>query len=303
MRSVKPMLASSGKQDDLARIGYIFEPKLDGIRALCHVNKAVTFTSRNMLTITAQYPEFAIRDYIKAKTAILDGEIIMYDAQGKPSFSALQRRAFEHEKHLRHKHATYVVFDILMKDGIWLTDLPLHARKKILAQTVRTKKGLIERVVTTPDGKKLWRIARKFKLEGVIAKQKDSIYCPGKRTREWIKIKKIHTADCVIIGFTQEKRLISSLALGVYNHGILTYIGKVGTGFNEQNIAELYPKLKKIVRQTAPCPCPLKTAIFVRPFYVCEVEFLEWTRDKRLRAPVFVRIRSDKKSKECTFNQ
>lgn len=301
VKPIKPMLAHLGTQDDLHHADYIYEPKLDGVRALCQVDGALKFMTRNNNNITHKYPEFDFRSRIKAKTAILDGEIIMYDQRGTPSFTLLQRRELAENKGAK---AIFAVFDILMKNGKWLLDKPLLERKKILQQTIQPKDGLFELVLHTRDGVALWRAIKKRNMEGVMAKQEASHYVLGKRSWNWIKVKTHNELEAVIIGFTQEKRHISALALGLYDkQGNLTYIGKVGTGFDTKTIAKLYAKFKKVTRQTPPCPCPLKGVIWMRPLYVAEIKFLEWTRDKRLRAPVFMGLRTDKKAKECTFDQ
>jgi bifunctional non-homologous end joining protein LigD len=197
--------------------------------------------------------------------------------------------------------ATYVVFDILMKNGKNLTNLPLNKRKKILDKTIINGNGL-EKIFFVKDCKKLWKEITKRRLEGVVAKLEKSKYLSGIRNPAWIKIKHEKTIDCIIIGFTQGKRIISSLALGVYHKKKLIYIGKVGTGFGYTFLEDLYKQLKKIKIKKPPAfIAETKNIQWVKPQLVCEVKYLEITKDKKLRIPIFLRIRDDKKPRECTF--
>lgn len=288
-----PMHSYTGDTDDLERDNFIFEPKLDGIRALCIVSlKTMRFVSRSGLSLTATYPEFDFRKQIKAKTCVLDGEIVVFDKKGNPDFNLLQN------KKNSHALATYVVFDILNKNGVSLLEQPLEKRKKIIAKTIIEGNNL-ETIAYTTNGRKLWSEVKKHHLEGVMAKCATSSYHPGIRSHDWLKIKITHTLDCIIVGYTQEKRAISSLALGIYKDKKLIFIGKVGTGFNQASIKELYEKLSKIKRQTPPVINPEEHIIWTSPRFVCEVECLMITKDNKLRAPVFIRLRTDKKPQEC----
>lgn len=306
----KPMLAKIGKQDLLENKELIFEPKLDGVRALCQVTaRGMKFFSRNGHDITAQFPEFNFRASINAQNCVLDGEIIVYDKKGIPNFNMLQGRTQltntdqitdDANKHPAH----YAVFDILTKNRKELIKLPFLKRREILQETVLAAANL-QLLPSTHDGKKLFQKMKKERYEGVIAKEPHAIYSPGKRTRAWQKIKFLKSAECIVIGFTQEKKLISSLALGVYDaHGKLVYAGKVGTGFSQEKINELYPKLVKA--QTAKphvLDLPGGPYIFVKPTIVVEVSFLERTKAGALRHAAFLHLRYDKPPKACTIDQ
>lgn len=294
------MLCALGDKHDLDHKNYIYEPKLDGIRVLCYVNsKGIQLITRNGIDITNQFPEFKFYKYIKASSCVLDGEIVAYNKKGYSDFNLLQNRA------VSGVPATFTAFDILEKNCQSLIHLPLLERKKILESTVKEGAGL-ELVVRSTDGRKLWKIAKKFHLEGVIAKKVDEQYYPGKRVNHWIKIKFTKELECVIIGFTQDKRRVSSLALGLYQRGKLYYIGKVGTGFSEQDVADLYKKFQTALAkksyavnaQTAP-----KGIIWIRPKFVADIKYFQMTRDKRLRGPVYMHLRKDKQPRECTFSQ
>ncbi len=289
------MNAKIGDIGYLDKQGYIYEPKLDGYRALCYVDGDLTFMSRNDKNLTAAYPELLhFRQNIHAHSAILDGEIVAYDQQGNPNFALLQQG----------KQASYVVFDILMKDDASLISKPLLERKAILSSTVVDGEG-IEKIFYTTKGHALWDEIKKRKIEGVMAKKANGLYYPDKRIDTWVKIKLVNTIDCVIIGYLAGKRVIASLALGLYDEvGNLVYIGNVGTGFAEQMTTELASMLKNItvtslsVKNEAVLP---RNIILVKPVLVAEIKYLEMTPYGMLRASVFLRLRNDKLPNECTF--
>lgn len=282
-----------GSPEILNNQTYIFEPKLDGVRALCYVDQELEFVSRNNLDLTQTYPELTIRKNIQVKTAILDGEIVSYDQKKNPSFERLQQGY----------RATYVVFDILSLNGKSLISLPLLERKKILKRVI-TKSARIEIIRYTTDGLGLWRKIKTRRLEGVMAKRSDSLYHPGKRTSDWLKIKLLNTIDCVIIGYLPKKRVIGSLAVGVYDKGKLRYIGNVGTGFSATMVKTLHQQLRSIKTNKSSAinaddaPPNLQ---WVKSRLVCEVEYLMLTQYTMLRAPSFMRLRCDKKPRQCTL--
>jgi len=295
MIQIKPMLAKIASKDYLGKPGYIYEPKLDGIRALMHISeKKIWFRSRNNKDLTERFSNAQLSGMmqsIKAKSCIIDGEIVAFDKKGNPDFNLLQNQG----------SPVFVAFDIIEKDGKDLKGLSLLQRKDILGKTVIDREDL-QTNYFTQDGKKLWHSVKKRKLEGVMAKKSDSIYLE-ERSDNWLKIKLVSTIDCIIIGFTQEKRKISSLALGLYENKEIIYVGKVGTGFSEKFIEDFSANLEKsaksyksILRHDIP-----KGVILVKPEYVAEIEYLEFTPDRKLRAPVFKRLREDKNIAECTF--
>jgi len=285
---MKPMLAKIGDVTVLGAPGYIYEPKLDGIRALLHYGKNPTFESRNGKDLTARFSTIRLPP-LKASTCVIDGEIVAYDSKGNPDFNLLQNDG----------PAVFVAFDILEKDGINLQDKPLMDRKKILQETLK-ENATVQLIFYTEQGKKLWAAMKKRGTEGVIAKKKNSVYQVGKRSESWVKVKFLKTVDAIVIGFTETKRKISSLALGCYDAGSITFIGKVGTGFDEQFIERFYPQLEKIrtVKNRGVLP---KEIIPVKPRFVAEVQYLEFTPDCKLRSPVFKRLRDDKEISECRF--
>ena len=303
-----PMLAAMGSKNDLDRENYIYEPKLDGTRALCYVNSTMRFVNRRGHEITERYPEFAFRDQIKARSCVLDGELIVYDNRGNPSFHLLQKReqskpAIARFLSIQHP-ATYVIFDILELEGKELLSTRLDERKKIMHAVLREGHHL-QSIAFTKEGKKLWTVVEQRKLEGVMAKRANSYYEPGKRSDAWLKIKALKTIDCVLLGYTSEIRTISALALGLYFGDELKYVGRVGTGFTEKYLEELRPVLDGILADSPPVTIyPSEPAItWVRPELIAEVEILELTRDKHLRAPSFRRLRNDKDIRDCVIEQ
>jgi bifunctional non-homologous end joining protein LigD len=285
------MLAATGTREILQSKAYLFEPKLDGYRALCQKKGGVLrFISRNNRDITLEFPELSFGDLIKADCT-LDGEIVIYDEKGNPSFALMQQR-----KHVRAP-ATYVAFDILELDGRDLRRLPLSERKKLLSGTIKEGKNL-QTMPSTENGEELWNVITARGLEGVMAKKKESVYVTG-RSRAWLKIKLEKTADCVIVGYATKTREIASLALGLYDGVTLTYIGQVGTGLSESLLDKLS---KELVRASNDVTLPTNVHPVV-PDKVCEVKYLDYTKDGRLRAPVFLRIRDDKSTRECTIDQ
>ncbi len=297
-RPLVPMKAVIGTEKDLDRPGLLFEPKLDGIRSLCYVDDSLSFYSRNRINITKEYPEFQFRNQIKAHSAILDGEIVVLDSASVPRFSLWQQ---DHE-------AVYIVFDILAYNGKDLMTTPLVERKKILEKVVLDGPSL-EKCLYTSDGHALWKEIQKRHMEGVMAKDPQSLYYPGKRQKIWLKIKAYKTLEAVVLGYTTQKRALSSLILGIYDEGRLRYIGKVGTGFSEQIRSDLLVLYKKFI---LPDPhdnsllkeIPVtaqKVITWMKPQLVCEIKYLEFTDAHVVRAPVFLRMRPDKEPKEATF--
>ena len=288
---IEPMKAHIGSTDDLTRTALIFEPKLDGIRALCYVNKDLQFFSRNMRNITSEYPEFKFRKALKARSAILDGEIVVLDKTFSPRFSLWQQGY----------QAVYIVYDILMINGKSLLTTPLIDRKKVLEGVVEDTSS-VEKCIFTHNGKALWKEMLKRSMEGVMAKEITSLYYPGKRSSVWLKIKAYKTLEAIIIGYSPGNRIIASLALGIYDEqGTLNYIGKVGTGFSESFLTTLHKKLQEIETKSSSAVTTLKDIIPVKPLMVCEVKYLEFTNARILRTAVFLRIRPDKNPQEITF--
>jgi bifunctional non-homologous end joining protein LigD len=285
---MKPMLAKIGDETILTKPGYIYEPKLDGIRALLHVGKTTWFESRNGKDLTRRFPNIQMPP-LRVTSCVIDGEIVAYDNKGNPDFNCLQNGA----------PAVYIAFDILEKNGRSIEEKTLMERKEILRETLR-ENATMQIIFYTKQGRKLWASMKKRRLEGVVAKKKNSTYQEGIRSESWLKIKFHQTIDAIVLGFSETKRKISSLALGLCQDGDVVFIGKVGTGFNDTFIENFSTQLQKITTTESSTLLP-QEIIPVKPRFVAEVEYLEFTPDRKLRAPVFKRLRDDKKVSECRF--
>lgn len=304
----QPMLASIGSQDILKSKDYQFEPKFDGTRAIATVTPdGIRFVNRNGNILNGRYPELEdIRKHIRAKRCVLDGEIVIYNHEGLPDFQLFQQRdrslkpAVVEELAKRHP-ATYVVFDVLEDEGESLFDQPIEERQALLGKLIRPGRR-IEQMLVTDDGKKLWREITKRSLEGVMAKRVGSSYAPGVRSKEWLKIKNLQRLDGIIVGYLSGKRAISSLAIAAYKADELIYLGNVGTGFTEEFLGDLKPKLDRLARKTAPVVYTGTEQIhWLKPQLVAEIQYLEFTPDGSMRVPSFIRLRDDKKPEECVL--
>ena len=302
MDCIKPMLARIGSTKDLEREGHIFEPKLDGIRGTyAWQGSEFKLYNRSCRDVSNRYPEFAFTQALKAESGVLDGEIVLYNQAGNPDFTAVMQRHLGTGRISRPDRAIrFNAFDILRKDGHDLTSLPLLERKAILAETV-DKHPHLELIVYTRDSRKLWEFVRKRSLEGVIAKREDSPYEVDRRTSSWIKIKAFDTIDAVIVGYTSDKRAVSSLALAAYDGDELRFIGKVGTGMSGRDVKMLRDLLASEHVSTPPCFCPdgYRDIQWVEPKHVAEIRYLEFGSQGMLRSPSFLRLRTDKTPQEC----
>ncbi len=304
---VAPMLASLAKSP-FSHPDWIFEPKLDGYRIIALIRDGnVTLLSRRGNNVTTQYdilvPELSRQP---AYELILDGEIIAMDEKGRQCFQCLQN----YLNTLRRKAGgvasqfplIYYVFDILYLDGYDLRSTTLRSRKELL-RGILTPASLVKMVDYFPkDGEMVYEAAMKNGLEGVIAKQIDSVYESGKRSLNWLKVKAMLSDEFVIGGYSVAAKgraqTFSSLLLGYFNNaGKLIFAGHVGSGFDEESLRELKNRLDAIRLDRCPfaeVPALNAPTVWVRPELVAEVKFSEWTQEGRLRIPVFVRLREDK---------
>ncbi len=283
--------------------GWVYEPKWDGYRAIVGVSGGeVTLTSRNGNDLTGRFPDVAraARLGIRTADAVLDGEICALDERGRSSFSLLQQG---------EGTLALVLFDLLELDSEPLIGLPLEERRRRLGDVVNSSIG---GVIVSPqfdDGAALLVAAREQGLEGVVAKRLDSRYLPGRRGTEWRKVKVKGRQEVVVAGYTkgQGRRAggFGSLVVGVHEAGGLRWAGNVGTGFADAEIERLLGLLKPLERPDSPFAEVPKMprvrrsdVVWVEPTLVAEVEFAEWTREGRLRAPVYVGLREDKSAVE-----
>ena len=292
---------------------WLFEPKLDGIRALAFIEDgAVTLRSRRGLDLTAQYP--ALIKALAAQpvsSAILDGEIVALDEHGRPSFERLQQRmnlGGEADVALADAElpVLFFPFDLLHLDGFDLRRSPLADRLEVLARVLRPGPLLQPVQSFEADGVAAYEAAVALGFEGVVAKRRDGAYLDGRRSRQWLKVKARRSGDFVVGGWRAGEGAragsFGALLLGAYDEdGALRYVGRVGSGFSDRALVELRPRLDALAAEDDPfadAPPEPGRLTFVRPELVAEVEFANWTSDGRLRAPVFVRLRDDKPPSE-----
>lgn len=304
---IEPMLSQPGRMQHLvATEEMLYEPKLDGIRALLYKkDNTLRLINRKGRDITKNYPELLLPEAIDCTDCILDGEIIVYNSKGNPDFHLLLSRdqltnPDQIRKMSEQVPAVFVAFDLLRINGKDVTALKLKERKKRL-DTLLPNVGRLQKMYYTDEGVQLWDFIMARQLEGVMAKRSNSPYLPGKRTDHWLKIKNFKTQDCIIVGFSSGKRTLSSLGLAAYVNDRLRFLGKVGTGFSEAFLSSLYEKLKEIEVQTPPVKVPAryKDMRWVQPVLACEVQYLEFGSEGMMRNPSFLRMRPDKPLKDC----
>ena len=302
---LEPMLARpAALPADQGRWG--FELKWDGVRALCWSTPGeIRFVSRARNDITRPYPELrALNRALSSHRAILDGEIVGFDGEGRPSFARLQQRmhiASESaaKRRARELPVVYVVFDLLWLDGHPLMDLPYAERRDRLAELALQAQHWQTPEHVVGRGADLLEVTRRQGLEGVVAKRLDSRYEPGRRSGCWLKVKNVERVDVIVGGWEpgegRRRERIGSLLVGLEEAGGLRYVGKVGTGFTESLLATLMRELEPLRREASPFEGrqPPKGTVFVEPRLVVRVEFREWTRAGTLRAPAFKGLRPD----------
>jgi len=309
-KSVEVMLAEP-RDEAFTRDGWLFELKLDGYRLLASKSRGeATLVTRNGNDYTGVFPEVARA--VKAlpfDECIIDGEVVVLDPNGKPSFALLQQRGGlsapqDVKRAAVELPATYFAFDLLAFEDYDLRPLPLIQRKAILLAAL-PKLGAVHPLDHIErEGEAFLKQVDAIGLEGIIAKRADAPYRGG-RTDAWQKIKAEKSGDFVIVGFTSPKggrAHFGALQLADMVNGELVYAGRVGTGFNDALLTELGESLERIVRPEPACAPPLgatvipetKTTTWVDPVYVCEVRYREWTPDGVLRHAAFLRMRTDK---------
>ncbi len=311
MKQYKPMLALSAEAP-FSSDEWIFEVKWDGIRAISYVKEKLSIRSRNQKELIANFPELSeLKDL--TGDSVLDGEIIVMK-DGKADFQTLIKRnqntdPGDIDYMARKFPATYIIFDILEKDGKELLDIPLMERKRILKNSVREGKFVVLSLFVEDNGEAYYMAALEKGVEGIMAKKKQSLYEPGKRSDNWLKMKQVKTCDCVIFGYTKgegsRETTFGSLILGLYDVAGPVYIGNVGTGFSREDMENLKAFLDeyKVEEETLPGVDRDREITWLRPDVVCEVGFQSITEDGRLRAPVFRTIRKDKDPLECSIDQ
>ncbi|MDP1929594.1 MAG: DNA ligase D [Thiobacillus sp.] len=301
---LSPMLAEPG-ETPFTHPDWLFEPKLDGYRVLAFVhNGEVKLRSRRGLDLTRVFPHIVAELAKQAASGmILDGELLVLDASGRPSFNALQNRArlkTTREIAAAERDAPTILYclDLLHFAGLDLRQAPYSDRRRYLAQCLLPA-AHVRLVHASADGVALYAAALAQGFEGVMAKRRDSRYEAGRRSAAWLKIKLTHSAEFVIGGYTRGKgarATLGALLLGYWDHRQLRYAGLVGSGLDDAMLVQIKQRFAPLETERQPFaePPPLRRAIvWLRPEAVAEVKFAEWTPDGYLRAPVFLHLRED----------
>jgi len=295
---------------------WIYELKFDGIRALAlKSGHGVKLISRNGNALNKRFPEIAEAfSKVSAKECAIDGEVVALDAEGRSSFQLLQSREMEGA----NAPIYFYAFDLLQLEGRSLTNVPLERRKRMLKQVCdESDEAIRYSAEIGGEPKKLLAEVKRRGLEGIIGKQRDSIYEPGARSGAWIKLKCLNEQEFVIGGFTPpagSRQNFGALLVGYYDGKRLLFAGKVGTGFNVKTLEAIHKLMVKNQRDNCPftdlpskqggkwvqgiTPAAMRKCTWVEPALVCQVKFAEWTRDLKLRQPVFIGLREDKPAKQ-----
>ena len=292
---------------------WLFETKWDGVRAICFIrNDKTRFVSRNQIEMTGQYPELGnIAESISASDAILDGEIVALDESGVSRFQLLQRRlgrknASEIERLAAKTRIAYYAFDLLYWDGFDLMGCELTKRKEALQKILRSSKNVRYSDHIIGEGVKLFEEVAKVPLEGMIAKRLESTYVQ-RRSPDWLKIKTIQQSEVVVGGYTEPRNsraYFGALVVGLYSEGKLHYVAHTGGGFNQKTLEHVFKLMQPLKTKECPFverPKTNELVQWIKPKLVAQVKFAEWTADGRMRHPVFLGLRQDKKPQQCTF--
>ena len=295
---------------------WLYELKFDGIRAMATKNdRKVSLVSRNGNKLDGRFPEIveAVKN-LPVREYVIDGEVVALDEDGRSSFQLLQGLEMEGRK----APLRFYVFELLQLDGKSLLGLPLEQRKQVLAKICENVGDPIRYSgEISGDVKSLLAEVKRRGLEGLIGKQRNSVYEPGRRSGTWIKLKCINEQEFVIGGYTPpagSRKYFGAILVGYYEIGKLRFAGKVGSGFTEKSLSMLHKKFRGEEQDDCPfvdlpskqggewvqgiTPSMMKKMHWVNPKFVAEIKFAEWTRDQKLRQPVFLGMREDKAATE-----
>jgi bifunctional non-homologous end joining protein LigD len=319
---IVPMMARTSTRPPRDEERWSFEVKWDGVRAIAYAQPGrLRLESRNLNEVTASYPEVrGLLEDLGMHEAVLDGEIVAFSPEGKPSFELLQRRMHVTSASAVRRLAgsipvVYAIFDLLYLDGRSLMELPYRERREHLEELELGGRAWRVPAAHTGGGARLLEATKGQGLEGVVAKRLDSRYEPGRRSGAWLKVKNTLRQELVIGGWIpgegRRSTRIGALLMGYYRGRDLVYAGRVGTGFTESTLDDLATKLEPLRRKSSPFTggaggdgirFPRGTA-FVEPSLVAEVEFREWTGEGVMRAPSFKGLREDKTPREVVLEQ
>ncbi len=314
-RFIEPMKAKLVEKPP-AMGDWIYELKFDGIRLIgVKRDDNVSLLSRNQNELTERFPEIVeAMKILPARECVIDGEVVALDDEGRSSFQLLQAREMEGRKCPVYFYA----FDLLELDGKSLLSLPLEARKDVLEKVCADAGDPVRYSgAIGGDAEQLLKEVKRRGLEGIIGKQRNSVYEPGRRSGAWIKLKCVREQEFVIGGYTPPqgaRKHFGAMLVGYYEKKKLVFAGKVGTGFTAKSLTTLHKKFQKETRDDCPfvdlpskqngqwvqdiTPSMMRNMHWINPVFVCEIKFAEWTRDGKLRAPVFLGLREDKTGTE-----
>jgi bifunctional non-homologous end joining protein LigD len=327
--SIQPMLAAEAPEPfDSAE--HVFELMWGGIRAMAHIRDGVVrLRARNGRDLTPYFPELvAMPDAVLAEEAILDGDVIAVDPQGQPAFELLRPRlqlmadAFGGRKdafaalsaEFKAKRIAgqliYQASDALWLDGRSLIDRPLWQRKNRLHEVIKPGPEFAAVDFVDDEGVAFYEAVLERKLEGIVAKQKASVYTPGLKSTSWLQIRALRSGDFVVGGYTiggarRRGEPFSQLLLGGYVEGRFEYVGAVSGGLSDREAKDLMARLEPLYAEESPFhdPPPIPRLIYwTRPESVCRVRFSEWSRDGHLRFPIFSALRPDLNAADCQLD-
>ncbi|HEV2304661.1 MAG TPA: non-homologous end-joining DNA ligase [Candidatus Acidoferrales bacterium] len=294
---VQPMLATLVPKP-FHKPGWVYEEKYDGVRLLAYKEGArVQLLSRNSKDHTARFPKIAAAiAKLRPAALLLDGEVVVFDRSRVSRFQLLQQSKGE---------PAFAVFDCLYCDGKDLRNRALAERRQILEQVVPSKGVLLLSRKLAENGLEAYNMAKRRGYEGLVAKDLSSHYVE-KRSKSWLKVKAHQEDEFVIAGFSApegSRKYFGALLLGAYERGKLHYVGKVGTGFDQQRLATLHKKFQPLIRRkTALLDPPRERKVtFLAPRLVAQISYQELTADRKLRQPVFLGLRDDKRAKEVSL--
>jgi bifunctional non-homologous end joining protein LigD len=309
LQDVEPMLAEK-RERPFTKSGWIFEIKYDGYRLLAALESGEPrLLTRNKHDATLAFPEIvsALR-HLPFDNLVLDGEVVVHDETGKPSFQRLQKRA-RHTRSLDIRRAaaqhpaTFYAFDLLAFEDRDVRGMSLLERKDLLRQALPAVGPMRFSDHIETQGEAFYEEVVKLGLEGIVAKKASSTYRAG-RSQNWVKVRADRTDDFIVVGYTKPEGARSgfgALHLAAYRDEQLVYVGRVGSGFSATQLEEVREELDRTTLDDPPCSRSPdgKAHVWVQPELVCEVRYKEWTEDTLLRQPVFVRFRDDKPPDEC----
>jgi bifunctional non-homologous end joining protein LigD len=297
---IEPMLATPVKEP-FDHPDWIFEVKWDGYRTIAEIRDgSVSLYSRKGISFNKKFSPIADSLRKFGFDAVLDGEIVLVDDQGRPDFQALQ-----HYQDSGSGHLLYYVFDLPYFRGHDLRDVPLLRRKELLKKILPSSPRIRFSDHVWKEGALFYNVAKEKGLEGIVAKHSQSVYEAGRRSRQWLKVKMRLTQEAVLAGFTEPgggRKYFGALVLGVYEGDDLIYIGHVGGGFAEKDLKDIREKLEPLIQKECPFTPKPETngpVTWVKPELVCEIALSGWTEDGVMRQPVFLRLREDKTAHEA----